>query len=378
VCARVPRVDNRTSVLVLQHPRERLHPIGTARFAQLGLCNARIEVAWNAGQHEARAPAWVPEGTALLYPTPHARDLRELPPHERPRHLLVLDGTWHTARTLYRDKAWLAGLPHVRFTPLAPSNYRLRREPTRDHVSTIEAIVEALRVLEPETRGLEQLLSAFDAMIDAQLAHARQSRGPRRSLKRRPLAQRHIPEALISGLSRIVVVCAESNRAGLQAPRELVQVSAEQLGDGRLEQWHLLPDGGLPNALVLSHMRLSPDDFSAALDTAAFRARWAAFLALQARPIVAAWNQSTLDLLAAAGAALPATLVLKSAYRGRCGARHASLDDVVAAEGLAPAPRALRGRAAQRIAAAVAVARYLHALQAEPSARPAITTALSR
>jgi DTW domain-containing protein YfiP len=382
VCARVPRVDNRTSVLVLQHPRERLHPIGTARFAQLGLCNARVEVAWNAGQREERAPAWLPEGTALLYPTPEARDLRALPPLERPRHLLVLDGTWHTARTLYRDKAWLARLPHVRFTPLAPSNYRLRREPTRDHVSTIEAIVEALRVLEPETRGLDQLLAAFDAMIDDQLVHARSSRDPRRSRKRRPAGHRRIPEALVSGLPRIVVVCAESSRATHDAPRELVQVSAEHLADGSVEQWHLLPRTGLPNALVRSHMRLRESDFAGALDEAAFREQWARSLARCDQPIVAAWNQSTFDLLAAAGAALPATLVLKSAYRGRFGAQHASLDDVVAAEALAPAPRALRGRAAQRIASAVAVARYLHALQTEPlaaaSAAPAITTALSR
>lgn len=382
MCARVPRVDNRTSVLVLQHPRERLHPIGTARFAQLGLCNARIEVAWNAGQREEVAPAWLPEGTALLYPTPHARDLRELPAHDRPRHLLVLDGTWHTARTLYRDKVWLAQLPHVRFTPLSPSNYRLRREPTRDHVSTIEAIVEALRVLEPETRGLDQLLSAFDAMIDDQLVHARNSRDPRRARKRRPAAQRRIPEALVSGLDRIVVVCLESSRAGRDAPRELVQISAERLADGSLEQWHLLPRTGMPNALVRSHMRLCEGDFANALDEATFRSRWAQYLASCDQPIIAAWNQSTFDLLAAAGAALPATLVLKSAYRGRFGAQHASLDDVVAAEALAPAPRALRGRAAQRLASAVAVARYLHAVQAEPAAdestAAAITTALSR
>jgi DTW domain-containing protein YfiP len=370
VCARVPRVENRTGVLVLQHPRERLHPIGTARFAQLGLCNVRVEVAWNAGRHEEHAPAWLPPGTALLYPTPHARDLPALAAHERPRHLLVLDGTWHTARTLYRDKAWLARLPHVRFTPRTPSNYRLRREPTRDHVSTIEAIVEALRVLEPETQGLTALLSAFDAMIDGQLAHAQQSREPRRSLKRRPLAQRRIPEALVSGLSRILVVCAESARAGHDAPRELVQVSAEWLESGGVQQWHLLPRTGLPNALILSHMRLQPDDFADALDTAGFRARWAQNLARHPQPIVAAWNQSTFDLLAAAGAALPETLVLKSAYRGRCGAQHKSLDDVVAAEALAPVARALRGRAAQRIACAVAVARYLHALQAQRAELP--------
>ncbi|HHH10935.1 MAG TPA: DTW domain-containing protein, partial [Sorangium sp.] len=37
ICARVKRVDNRTKIWLLQHPRERFHPIGTARIARLGL-----------------------------------------------------------------------------------------------------------------------------------------------------------------------------------------------------------------------------------------------------------------------------------------------------------------------------------------------------
>jgi hypothetical protein len=66
---------------------------------------------------------------------------------------------------------------------------------------------------------------------------------------------------------------------------------------------------------------------------------------------------------------LPAQLVLKSAYRARCGAAHASLDDVIKAEALSPEPPALRGRASWRVACAVAVARHLHGLQA--TAQPA-------
>jgi DTW domain-containing protein YfiP len=178
VCASILPVDNRTRVLVLQHPRERLHPIGTARFASLGLLNARVEVAWNAAHHEEVAPGWLPEGTALLYPAADAHDLRELPQAERPAQLLVLDGTWHTARTLYRDKKWLHALPHYRFLPAQPGRYRLRREPQADYVSTIEAIVEALSILEPETTGLDGLLAAFDAMIDRQLSLKRPAQMP--------------------------------------------------------------------------------------------------------------------------------------------------------------------------------------------------------
>src|SRR5690349_8354900 len=107
VCARVPRVENKTKVLVLQHPRERTHAIGTARLARLGLANAHVEVAWDAGSHESEPPAWLPSDTALLYPSPEARALESMAPDERPKNLLVIDGTWHTARTLFRDKAWL-------------------------------------------------------------------------------------------------------------------------------------------------------------------------------------------------------------------------------------------------------------------------------
>jgi DTW domain-containing protein len=376
LCARIPCVDNRTPVLVLQHPRERLHPIGTARFARLGLARSRVEVAWTAGTREDVAPSWLEPGAALLYPAPGSRELAELPPAERPRQLLVLDGTWRTAAALYRDKTWLRGLPHVRLSPTAPSRYRLRLQPVRDYVSTIEAIVEALRVLEPELLGLDALLGAFDSMIDEQLVHVLRRAGPRRARARRPAPLRRLPQAITDSFERIVLVHAESvpvagpadaqtaRAAGGKAARALVQVSAQALAGGGARQWHLLPEsGGLPSAALLAYMELSAADFAGAIALPEFRDQWQAFLAAAtSEPIVAAWNQSSLELLARAGAELPAQLVLKSAYRGRCGTDHARLEDVIAAEGLQPAPNALRGRAAPRVASALAVAEYLHAL----------------
>ncbi|HMI90031.1 MAG TPA: tRNA-uridine aminocarboxypropyltransferase [Polyangiales bacterium] len=379
LCARIPSVDNRTDVLVLQHPRERLHPIGTARFARLGLNRSRVEVAWNAGVREDQAPSWVAPGAALLYPAPGSRELAELPPHERPQQLLVLDGTWRTAASLYRDKTWLHRLPHVRLSPSAPSRYRLRLQPLREYVSTIEAIVEALRVLEPELHGLEALLGAFDSMIDEQLEHVLRRAGPRRERVRRPEALRRLPQAITDGFERIVLVHAESvplanrpladgaqgapERAG-KAARGLVQVSARAFASGCEQQWHLLlARGELPSASLLDYMQLAPGDFAQAVELPAFLRQWDAFLSAAApEPIVAAWNQSSLDLLAGARASVPAKLVLKSAYRGRCGRDHARLEDVLVAEGLQPAPNSLRGRAARTIAGAAAVADHLYAL----------------
>lgn len=185
VCARVPRVRNRTRITILQHPKERFHAIGTARLARLGLERATLHVPRDVVTRSLAVPFVPPPGTGLLFPRPGARDLSTLEASERPAGLVVLDGTWSQARKLYRDNAWLTGLPHYVLSPAAPTRYRIRRAPRPSYVSTIEAIVGALSILEPETQGLDGLIAAFDEMIDAQEAFAhRVPRRPIRKLRR--------------------------------------------------------------------------------------------------------------------------------------------------------------------------------------------------
>lgn len=164
ICSTVTRVANRTGILILQHPRERLHAIGTVRFARLGLSNVRVRAC--APGMDSSTP--LPPRTAVLYPAPGARDLATLPRDEHPRHLIILDGTWTHARKMYATQTWLHELPQVCLTPAEPSRYRLRREPRPDYVATLEAIVAALRILEPGIDGLDALLRSFAAMIDRQ------------------------------------------------------------------------------------------------------------------------------------------------------------------------------------------------------------------
>lgn len=357
---------------MLQHPRERLHAIGTARLARLSLANVHVEVAWDAGAVQHEAPAWLPADAALLYPGAGARDLRSLSPDEQPKNLVVLDGTWHTARTLYRDKTWLHRLPHYRFSPAEPSRYRLRREPERDFVSTIEAIVEALRLLEPNTRGFAALLSAFDTMIDEQLHYVGEKAGAPRTRKKRPLCERRVPRALVHDFSRVVLAYVESFRASDEAPRELVQIAALALGSGAQFERVLLPRAGIPHALLLGHMRLCEGDFAQACDLAAARLDFARFLATAGdAPLLAAWNQSTLDLLADAMGGAPSQLSLKGAYRAVHGADARDLAAAVALQGLLPVSLALRGRAALRLGSAAAIAHHLHARALSDSPRPA-------
>jgi hypothetical protein len=179
-------------VIIVQHPRERFHPLGTARIAELGLLRCRVVRPSHPVSHSLSLADWAPAGAALLFPgisghTPvDTRDLADLPPGDQPSALVVLDGTWPQARALYRQNPWLRALPHVRLEPSRPSRYRIRRPPRFSYLSTIEAVVAALGFIEPETTGTDSLLAVFDAMIDEQAAFAgRAPRRPERKIARR-------------------------------------------------------------------------------------------------------------------------------------------------------------------------------------------------
>lgn len=184
ICALVRPVRNRTRVLIVQHPRERRHPFGTARIARLGL--SRVEVAIAVGRDgEIRAPRVDLDRAAVLYPGPTATLLGEGDPVELDT-LVVVDGTWPQSRKLLRVSPWLSSLPRVAFDPPRPGNYRIRKAKNPEvEVSTIEAIAYALEHLEPQTPGIGGLVEDFDRVIDHQLSL--QGRVPRfRKPKRRP------------------------------------------------------------------------------------------------------------------------------------------------------------------------------------------------
>src|SRR3954470_5668254 len=187
-CAALPRLETTTKIVILQHPRERDMPIGTARMASLCLPAAELHVGvrWSESPALARALGDPARPPILLYPGPGARDiLREPPPG--PATLVVVDGTWSQAKTVVRDTPVLQALPRYAFATPEPSQYRIRREPRAEYVSTIEALMHVLGVLEGDPPRFRSLLDPLNAMVDSQLAC--QARSARRRV-RHPRAPR--------------------------------------------------------------------------------------------------------------------------------------------------------------------------------------------
>ncbi len=367
-CARLPRIQNRTKVLILQHPRERGHAIGTARMAHLSLANSELWIDYNRRFASERPP--LPAGCGLLYPGPDATPLSGLSERQRPQALVVLDGTWHHARYMYRDCQWLHQLPRYSLSLSKPSNYRLRKEPAAHCVSTVEAIVAALKELEPDLVGLSSLLNGFDSMIDQQIAMLSTRSGESR-YKQRRLRPRNIPLALLEPTSKIVVTYADYTTLA-DGSDALLSWNAHRLGTGETFGSLVAHEPAVGEARY-NHLRVARSLFEQAPDFSALRQRWQSF----AKPddVFVAWNARTHEHLDHLGVTGAGRVTLKTAYLN-LGRHRGSLDDVVVAEGLSeeqgevermlleshdPVACFVQGRAAQRLANAIVMTRSVRA-----------------
>ena len=358
LCTHVPRILNRTEIVVLQHESERFHPFGSVRLLTRALARSRVHVAYRGFGKDVPLSLRFPAGTALLYPRPDAVELSENQ-HEVER-LVVLDGTWSQAHRLYRDNPWLRGLPHVRLTPSRASRYKVRREPKPHCLSTLEATVEALRVLEPGIRGLEELLAVFERMnIEQVRARGAVTRMPR---KKRPRNRtpRAVSPLLRAWDDNLVVFYAESAELATRGdPRrkELFQCSAVRATTGELFHALVRPHRGAPTDTHLGRLRLERETLGQLVSEQQLVDQLHAFV----RPtdVLLAWNQSTFNLLPESLSARHELLQLKASYCNARGGRCGALEDVIEREGLRVTPLAVPGRAGQRLANAWAAAAFL-------------------
>ena len=169
LCELIPQLESRTRVLLLQHPSEVNHALNTARLAALGLTNAELRVGEVFDDLAAllNRPGY---RTRLLFPGDDAQLIQTDMSHDEhlPLLLVVPDGTWRKARKLLHLNPLLAQLPRVTLPEGAVSRYRLRKAPGPGALSTLEAIVQALEVLEAPT-SFAPLLRPFEALIEGQI-----------------------------------------------------------------------------------------------------------------------------------------------------------------------------------------------------------------
>lgn len=161
ICDKVKPLTATTSVLILQHPQEPDEVLGTAQILAASLPTARIAVglswpnlagAWGGPAEGRWGVLWrggLPEGVNVDdYTQPVTRLDRHGSIVASPAPLdgiVALDGTWSQAKTLWWRNPWLLRLDRILLRPTEPGIYgKVRPEPNRQSVSTLEAVADAL------------------------------------------------------------------------------------------------------------------------------------------------------------------------------------------------------------------------------------------
>lgn len=153
VCDRITSYRTRRRVLILQHPQEQDALLGSAQLVTASLPKAKLVVglSWRNLGHALGEESVDPRRWAVLFPDKEAegdqattRGGVAFDPHEL-EGFIVLDGTWSKAKTLWWRNPWLNKLNRLSLKPTKPSIYgRLRAEPRREFVSTLESVAHAL------------------------------------------------------------------------------------------------------------------------------------------------------------------------------------------------------------------------------------------
>jgi DTW domain-containing protein YfiP len=181
----VEPIDNRSFVLVLQHPQEKKEGLATAATTCAALRRAALVVglSWpnlaRALGRPADARRWAALYLGSVRPAAFgsereviAVDRAGMPEADQDAMLrdvegvVLLDGSWGEAKTLWWRNPWLLKLRRLVLNPRHRSRFgQVRREPRREALSTLEAAALLLKHLDgcPEIEA--DLLHRLDRLI---------------------------------------------------------------------------------------------------------------------------------------------------------------------------------------------------------------------
>jgi len=177
LCALARPTAHCTEVLVLQHPQEQRQAKNSVALLRLSLAHCEVVVGERFAPEALQALLQRPgRDTLLLYPDVHAAPAPRAPGTraEAPLRLVVIDATWRKSLRMLLEHPALAALPRLSLDAPQPTRYRAIRAARRaNQVSTLEATVQALALLEDPPFDAAPLLDAFGLFVAGVAARQR-------------------------------------------------------------------------------------------------------------------------------------------------------------------------------------------------------------
>ncbi|ABU70399.1 hypothetical protein VIBHAR_01424 [Vibrio campbellii ATCC BAA-1116] len=154
---------------------EENRPLGTARILNLSLVHCTCLIGEDFSDTEA-LNVLLEDDTYqhfILYPSEQSLCLSELAMAgevaDKKTRLILLDGTWKKAYKMWQLSTNLHSIPTVKLPEDLQGHYTIRKAPSNNSLSTVEAGFHALSLME-SGKDFTPLLTAFEKMIEFQIA----------------------------------------------------------------------------------------------------------------------------------------------------------------------------------------------------------------
>lgn len=164
-CHLIKSFSSDSNIVILQHPSEQKHTLGTAKIADSCFENCKIIIGENFSDNEDLNFILKNHNCALVFPTKgEAINKDELKSIDT---FIFLDGTWKKAKKIIYLNPQIANLPKVKLNIDTPSRYKIRKVPKENYLSTLEAICWTLK----EADGIDafEVIDILDFIQDKQI-----------------------------------------------------------------------------------------------------------------------------------------------------------------------------------------------------------------
>tara|TARA_R110000868_G_scaffold117600_11_gene312372 strand:+ start:34211 stop:34891 length:681 start_codon:yes stop_codon:yes gene_type:complete len=184
-CHKIKSFDPKVTFAILIHRLEIERKIATGTMSHLILQNSYLLPGCDYSNDETlnRLIDNPENHCVVLYPGKNSLNLSKLSndqkesivPRDKQLVVIVVDGTWSTARHTMRLSQNLKHLPRISFDT-SVSNFRIRKQPSIECCASIEAIHKTIELLgktqgyDLDSRAHDNLLEVFNFMVETQIA----------------------------------------------------------------------------------------------------------------------------------------------------------------------------------------------------------------
>lgn len=163
-------LPTKTRVCLVVHAKELKRTTNTGRLILKALSNSEMHVR-GIGELDLSPSLSAQYTSLLLYPSDDARELNPdfLSTLEKPVQLIVPDGNWRQASKVQTRHKELSHLQRVKLPASPTGKLHIRKETHPQGMATLEAIAQALGILEGPKTG-EYLNSIYQAKLNQTLA----------------------------------------------------------------------------------------------------------------------------------------------------------------------------------------------------------------